>query len=331
MQARDPDHGAPDHGAPDHGGGVDAAAATYGGARDLWIDLSTGINPVAYPLPVFEGRDWAALPDKRAQAALACAARRFWQIPDAAAVLAAPGASSLIARIPALMPPGRVGIPGPTYNEHGRAFAAAGWDIGAEMAGQAQVLVQPNNPDGRVWAAPDVTAEFCIIDESFCDVMPAKSLIAQAARPGVIVLKSFGKFWGLAGVRLGFAIGDPVMIAKVAQMLGPWPVSGPALAVGTQALQDVPWADAARARLAGDAARLDALMVSLGPKVVGGTSLFRLYDTEDAAGWQDRLARHRIWSRIFPYSNRWLRLGLPGCAADWARLADALERVETGR
>lgn len=317
-------------GTPDHGGGVDAAAATYGGARDLWIDLSTGINPVAYPLPVFDGRDWSVLPDDRAQAALARAARQFWQIPDGAAVLAAPGASSLIARIPALMAPGKVSIQEPTYNEHGRAFAAAGWDVGEEIAVQAQVLVHPNNPDGRVWAASDVTADLCIIDESFCDVMPMQSLIALSARPGVIVLKSFGKFWGLAGVRLGFAIGDPGMIAKVAQMLGPWPVSGPALAVGTQALQDVPWADAARARLAADAARLDALITQVGPKVVGGTSLFRLYDTDDAAGWQHRLARHQIWSRIFPYSNRWVRLGLPGAPADWTRLETALERVETG-
>ena len=316
---------------PDHGGGVDAAAAAYGGARDLWIDLSTGINPVPYPLPVFEARDWAVLPDSRAQAALVGAARQFWQIPDGAAVLAAPGASSLIARIPALIPPGKVSVQAPTYNEHGRAFAAAGWNIGAGLAVQAQVLVHPNNPDGRVWATSDVTADLCIIDESFCDVMPAQSLIAQAARPGVIVLKSFGKFWGLAGVRLGFAIGDPVMIARLAQMLGPWPVSGPASAVGTLALQDVGWADAARTRLAHDAARLDALISQLGPKVVGGTGLFRLFDTDDAAGWQDHLARHQIWSRIFPYSKRWLRLGLPGAPEDWARLEQALKQVEMRR
>lgn len=315
----------------DHGGGVDAAAAAYGGARDGWIDLSTGINPVPYPLPDFKARDWQALPDRNAEKALVRAARQFWRVPDAAAVLAAPGASSLIARIPALKGPQKVWIPAPTYNEHGRAFAAAGWDVSAEKVGEAQVLVHPNNPDGRVWLASDATADLCIIDESFCDVMPAESLIARSARPGVIVLKSFGKFWGLGGVRLGFAFGDPVLLATLAQMLGPWPVSGPALRVGAVALQDIVWSEAARVRLAADALRLDALITSVGPGLVGGTSLFRLYDTDDAVRWQARLARHRIWSRIFPYSNRWLRLGLPGCPADWARLADALERVETGR
>ena len=317
--------------ATDHGGGVDAAAQRYGGARDTWLDLSTGINPVAYPVPDFTAQDWGVLPDRRAQDALVQATREFWQIPPEAAVLAAPGASSLIARIPALTAPAKVWIPAPTYNEHGRAFAAAGWDVCDARTDAASVLVHPNNPDGRVWMASDVTTDLCILDESFCDVMPNHSLIALAARPGVIVLKSFGKFWGLAGLRLGFAIGDPALIARLAQMLGPWPVSGPALRLGAQALADGGWADATRARLAGDAARLDGLMTSVGAIALGGTSLFRLYDTDDATRWQQSMARHQIWTRIFPYSARWLRLGLPGCDADWARLAAALEFVGTGR
>ena len=317
--------------APDHGGGVDAAAQRYGGTRGAWLDLSTGINPVAYPVPDFTAQDWGGLPDCRAQDALVQAAREFWQIPDGAAVLAAPGASSLIARIPALTAAAKVWIPAPTYNEHGRAFAAAGWEVSEARMGAASVLVHPNNPDGRLWLASDVTTDLCIIDESFCDVMPGHSLIACAARPGVIVLKSFGKFWGLAGLRLGFAAGDPALIARLAQMLGPWPVSGPALRLGARALADRPWADAARARLAGDAARLDSLMTSAGAKALGGTSLFRLYDTDDATRWQHSLARQQIWTRIFPYSARWLRLGLPGCDADWAWLETALEFVEAGR
>ena len=317
--------------APDHGGGVDAAVRQYGGAREKWLDLSTGINPLAYPVPEFSQHDWQALPDRGAQDALVQAARAFWQVPIGAAVLAAPGASSLIARIPALLPPGRVWIPAPTYNEHGHSFAAAGWDVNHAPAGEASVFVHPNNPDGRQWRAADVTADLCVIDESFCDVMPEKSLIALAARPGVIVLKSFGKFWGLAGLRLGFAIGDPAMIARLAQMLGPWPVSGPALTVGTQALSDDKWTRATRARLALDAARLDTLVGSVGASLVGGTSLFRLYQTSDAAMWQANLAKCQIWSRVFPYSRSWLRLGLPGRTVDWARLADALARQEAIR
>lgn len=304
----------------DHGGGIDAAAAHFGGVRADWIDLSTGINPEPYPLPLLAGDVWTALPDRGAAEALERAARTFWNVPEGVAVLAAPGASSLIARIPALLPPGRVEIPGPTYNEHAAAFRAAGWQEGE---GGAQVIVHPNNPDGRFHCGIGAGAPLLVIDESFCDVAPECSLIGLTDRPGVIVLKSFGKFWGLAGLRLGFAIGDPVLVGQLAAMLGPWPVSGPALAVGRAALADTGWTERTRARLGQDAQRLDGLMAGAGAVLAGGTSLFRLYEVPDAVEWQDRLARHRIWTRVFPYSRTWLRLGLPPVAG-WDRLAAAL-------
>jgi cobalamin biosynthesis protein CobC len=310
----------------DHGGGLDAACAQYGGARGDWLDLSTGINPVPYPMPALAECVWTRLPDRGAESALLAAARSFWGVPTGAAMLAAPGTSALIARLPGLLPAGRVRIPGPTYNEHARAFAAQGWGV-SDGASDALVLVNPNNPDGRLWQAADATAPFTVIDESFADVAPDASLTCLAARPGVVVLKGLGKFWGLAGLRLGFAIGDPVLIDRLAVLLGPWPVSGPALAVGTAALSDPGWAEATRTRLAGDAARMDALLIGAGAEVLGGTTLFRLARVPDAAQWQTALARHRIWTRVFPYSTDWLRLGLPGREADWARLAFALRGV----
>ncbi|MEL7211525.1 MAG: threonine-phosphate decarboxylase [Pseudomonadota bacterium] len=303
----------------DHGGGLDAAVARWGGTRDDWIDLSTGINPEPYPIEKISLSAWTALPDHGAQDRLIAAARNFWNVPDTAAVLAAPGASALIARIPMLAPRGRVQIDGPTYNEHAAAFEIAGWEAGH---GEAMVVVHPNNPDGRLWDAESLTAPFTIIDESFCDIAPQHSLIGLAKRPGTIVLKSFGKFWGLAGLRLGFAIGDPALIKTLADYLGPWPVSGPALEVGAKALQDHAWAEATRARLAQDAKRLDKMMRPHGP-LVGGTDLFRLYDVGDAAAFQTRLAKAQIWSRIFPYSTSWIRLGLPS-SNDWSRLETAL-------
>ena len=306
----------------DHGGGLDAAVARFGGPRAAWIDLSTGINPVPYPLPDLPPATWTALPDTLATNALEKAARAFWQIPDGAAVLAAPGASALIARIPALMPAATVAIPGPTYNEHAAAFAAHGWHI-TEQSREAIVVVHPNNPNGRLWSAAELSARLTVIDESFSDVASSGSHINLSARPGTLILKSFGKFWGLAGVRLGFAIGDPALIASLADSLGPWPVSGPALALGTAALQDTKWADAARARLNTDANRMDALMIRNGARVVGGATLFRLYTVDSASTWQNSLARARIWSRIFPYSSHWLRLGLPA-PDQWDRLEAAL-------
>ena len=203
----------------DHGGGLDAAIAEYGGSRDTWLDLSTGINPVPYPLPDLPAHCWSALPDKAAQTALLDAARQFWNLPDGVDILATHGASAPIAAIPALLPPGRVDIPAPTYNEHAAAFEARGWTQDAENP-DARVLVHPNNPTGHLWEAADLTAAFMVIDESFCDISPEASLVRHAQEPGRIVLKSFGKFWGLAGLRLGFAIAQPDLIRQLAELTG---------------------------------------------------------------------------------------------------------------
>ena len=310
----------------DHGGGIDAAIQRFGGSRIGWIDLSTGINPRAYPTPIVAQNHWTALPDQMASQRLLDAARALWRVPTGAAIIAAPGASALIAQIPALAKAGQVCIPTPTYNEHAAAFDAQGWVVGTDATASAQVVVHPNNPDGRFWhddRLPAPKAALTIIDESFCDVAPEKSMIHLAARPGTIVLKSFGKFWGLAGLRLGFAIGDPDLIASLESRQGPWAVAGPALDIGARALSDTSWAKATRTHLSTDSARLDDLVQRAGATLVGGTPLFRLYRVPDAARWQERLAAHHIWSRIFPYNAEWLRLGLPH-PVQWSRLEAAL-------
>ncbi|MFV1444197.1 threonine-phosphate decarboxylase [Phaeobacter sp. JH207A] len=307
----------------DHGGNLSAAISEYGGVARDWVDISTGINPVPYPITGLTSADWGALPDQAAQADLVAAARAFWKVPKDAKILAAPGASALIAAIPALADPRWVQITPPTYNEHAAAFTTHGWQTVTGGPAEARVLVHPNNPDGRRWSAEDAQAPLVVIDESFCDVCPEDSLIHLADRPGVIILKSFGKFWGLAGLRLGFAIGDPCLLDGLAAWQGPWAVSGPALRIGAQALRDEDWATTTRLRLRQDAERLDQMLIAKGAQIVGGTDLFRLYDVDDAAAWQTQLARAHIWTRIFPYSINYLRLGLP-TGDGWARLEAAL-------
>lgn len=315
----------------DHGGGLDAAAAAFGGEKAAWLDLSTGINPVAYPVGELSPDLWERLPDEGAMERLMDAARRFWNVPDGVEIIAAAGASPLIARMPDLSPLSGAYIPVPTYNEHAAAFAVRGQlNDPLDPSNPVHVYVHPNNPDGRMWPASAIGGRpLTIVDESFCDTVPDQSHIARAAEPGVVVLKSFGKFWGLAGVRLGFAMALPETFSpsgtSLQDLLGPWCVSGPALEIGTRALVDLQWAVATRVRLENDAARLDALMLAAGAEVVGGTSLFRTYALREGAEvWQTRLAKHRIWSRIFPYSTTWVRLGLPGSEDDWARLEAAL-------
>ncbi|TNC49888.1 aminotransferase class I/II-fold pyridoxal phosphate-dependent enzyme [Rubellimicrobium rubrum] len=310
--------------ARDHGGGLDAAMVRWGGARADWLDLSTGINPVPYPLPPLPDHAWTALPDRAAADALTAAARSFWNVPEGAEVIPAPGLSAIIARLPHATEAACVHIPGPTYNEYAASFLTAG--VPASNAPDAPgVFVHPNNPDGRLWTPGEIGARpLAIIDESFCDVLPKDTHVARAAAPGVVVLKSFGKFWGLAGVRLGFAILAPGPMAdRLREALGPWAVSGPALAIGAAALADRTWAKATRDRLNRDAARMDALVTARGARVAAGTTLFRLYEVDDAQAWHDRLARGHVLSRVFPYSATWLRLGLP--APDrWDRIEAAL-------
>lgn len=318
----------------DHGGDLARAIARHGGAPTDWLDLSTGINPRSWPhpkpLPDLPAAACRRLPDADAVETLLAAARRAYAVPPAAAIAAAPGASALIRLVPRLARPVAVAIPGPTYSEHQAAFAAEGWRVG-ERPGPgvtAAVIVNPNNPDGRLWRRRDLllladALDLLVVDESFMDPIPEFSLIPDTGRDGLVVLRSFGKFFGLAGLRLGFAIGAPVAIARLADMLGPWAVSGPAVEIGCRALADRGWAQAERRLLAADAERLSALGRAAGWREVGGTALFRTFETPDAGAARDELARARIWARIFAYSTTWLRLGLPADEAGWVRLASA--------
>ena len=310
----------------DHGGGLDDAILKYGGNRTNWLDLSTGINPIPYPIPTVPNHFWHSLPDSQAQSALLSAARKFWKVPNGANIIASSGVSQLIAMLPSLLPVNCVEIIGPTYNEHAAAFQSSGWTVG--QTGSVRVIVHPNNPDGNqhVISKQDAkNTDLMIIDESFCDVTPDETLINLTDQNNVIVLKGLGKFWGLAGLRLGFAVAAPELIKKITDRVGPWAISGPAQFIGQAALTDNSWIIKTRSRLREDSLRLDNLMIEYGNKPLGGTDLFRLYEVKNATKIQNTLAKKFIWTRIFPYSRNWLRLGIPGTEAQWAQLINALE------
>ena len=320
----------------DHGGNIDWAIQRFGGSRDEWIDLSTGINRCPYPLPAQPPECWQALPTKSALASLHQAAQQTYKANGH--ILATAGAQAAIQMIPHLRALGHARVLAPTYNEHAATLRAAGWHVteveqlhdlrGADLA----VVVNPNNPDGRRHdqnALIDIleSVGHLVVDESFADADPQISIAPLAGRNGLLVLRSIGKFYGLAGLRLGFILGTDSDIGKLAEMAGPWPVSGPAIHIGRCALLDVDWAETTTARLKQDAHRLDDLAARSGWKRVGGTALFRLYETDCAQTSQERLARSYVWSRIFPWSKQRIRLGLPGPDAEWARLSLAFKGV----
>lgn len=319
----------------DHGGNLDQAIARFGHPAGDWIDLSTGINRQPYPVPALADHAWTALPTKSDMAAVISAAAECYGTTAAIAPVA--GAQMAIQLIPRLGQAGNARVLSPTYNEHAAALRAAGWRVtdvpaiddlaGADLA----VVVNPNNPDGQQHppkALLDLAGRVgrIVVDESFADPLPDLSLAAKAGQPGLFLLRSFGKFYGLAGLRLGFVIGNDKDVAGIAEMSGPWPVSGAAIAIGRAALADRSWARQTTARLVSETARLDALATAAGWTLVGGTPLFRLYDAGAAERAQSRLAESAIWTRRFPWSQGWIRLGLPGSAAEWSRLERALER-----
>jgi len=316
----------------DHGGNLDWAMQEFGGLATDWIDLSTGINPEPYPLPSLPSRAWTALPTQSDMARLIEAAKVAFGTKRE--LLPVAGAQAAIQMMPGLKVPGLARVLGPTYNEHAAAFMSAGWsvetvaEVGNLAGADAAIVVNPNNPDGRVVPTDELSrlagqVGHLIVDESFADPTPDVS-IAAAEIDNLVVLRSFGKFYGLAGLRLGFVIGAPSVIGDLREKSGPWPVSGVAIEIGARALSDKDWQTATIKRLVEDADRLDTLASRAGWSLVGGTTLFRYYETPSAASAQTRFARAHVWSRIFPYSDTRIRLGLPP-STGWPQVQRAFD------
>jgi cobalamin biosynthesis protein CobC len=315
----------------------------FPGAPEPFIDLSTGINPQAYPLAPIAAEAFARLPEPHAVERLAAAAARAYGAPSAAHVTAAPGTQITLTQIASLVAPGRAVLIGPTYAEHARAAALAGHeteqigDLGQLRDANLAIIVNPNNPDGRVVAKSALLelartlarrGGLLVVDEAFIDAEPlAGSLCGDVDAGNIVVLRSFSKFFGLAGVRLGFAMAAREIASELRARLGPWAVSGPAIAVGEVALADATWRDQTRARLAADATRLEQTLVDAGFAIVGGTSLFRLASRPDAGEWFERLGRSGILVRSFVEHPHWLRFGLPGDESAWQRLRAALGHI----
>src|SRR5215475_10518454 len=262
----------------DHGGNLDVALSRFGGKAEDWIDLSTGINRRPYPVGDLQPHHWNALPSRTDLKSLHEAAQKAYG--TTAPVLAVAGAQAAIQLVPHLARARRARILAPTYNEYAPRLAAAGWqveevgDLDALAGADLAIVVNPNNPDGRRHDAiallgVRLLVNRLVIDESFVDAVPDLSLASEARREGLLILRSFGKFYGLAGLRLGFVLGPKADVAALAAMAGPWPVSGPAIAIGKRAMLDRDWASATRTRLARDTLRLDAMADATGWTLVG--------------------------------------------------------------
>lgn len=329
-----------------HGGRLDLARARFPEAPEPWIDLSTGVSPYPYPFPPLAAEVFTRLPDVAALAALERIAARAYRAGPQAKVVAGAGTQAFIQWLPRVFPASRVAVLGCTYEEHPAAWRAVGASvtrvaaIDELAAAEVGVVVNPNNPDGRLAPAERLaeTARrmaakggLLVVDEAFADFLaPEASVAPFAGEPGLLLLRSFGKAYGLPGVRLGFALCGMELAEPLRAALGPWSVAGPALAIGTAALADSAWLAARGAELARDAARLDALLAAAGFEIIGAAALFRLARHEAADRWFAHLARRGILTRRFGEEPDRLRFGLPCAPTGWERLGRALESGRNG-
>lgn len=320
-----------------HGGRLAQARKAFPEARGPWLDLSTGINPVPWPGVAGLAIDWCNLPDEGALRGLEEAAARHFGA-DGAQVLALPGTEFGLRSLQMLGLPGPFRHVAPGYRTHAEAFAGSVPIAFAELEAEAArggtiLLANPANPDGRFVPASDVLDlaatlarrdGWLVIDEAFVDAHAGGSVVPLlTGREQVIVMRSFGKFFGLAGVRLGFAVGPAEIIGRWRAMVGSWPVSAAAIAIGTAAYADTAWIEATRRALADRAAALDGVLRGRGLEPLGASPLFRLVECEAGALF-GRLAAQGILTRPFDYDPRWLRLGVPASGDELARLDRAL-------
>lgn len=318
----------------EHGGRLRRAAQQYDIPLSDWLDLSTGINPHAWPVPAIPPEAWQRLPEDHD--GLEAAAAAYYGTDE---LLPVAGSQPAIQALPALIPGERVTVLAPTYAEHPHAWrnrrvrACSADAIDAAVADtDVLLLVQPNNPSGAQFPRAQLLdwharlaarGGWLIVDEAFIDADPTDSLTGAAGRPNLVVLRSLGKFFGLAGARVGFVLAPAALRQRLAEQLGPWTIGGPARHVARTALADTAWQTAMRQRLAREGGRLADLLRSSGLGEPAGPALFQWLRHRDAAPLHDRLARKGILVRRFDEPAS-LRFGLPPDEAGWTRLARAL-------
>jgi len=323
-----------------HGGRLRQAARDYGIPLAQWLDLSTGVNPLGWPVPPLPPQCWQRLPEDDDG------------LPEAASIyygtqhlLPCAGSQQAIQALPRLRAPCRVGMLQPSYAEHAHAWRTAGHEVVALAVDTIDtqldtldvlLLVNPNNPSGETFAAEQLLAwharlaargGWLVVDEAFMDATPQHSLAAHVAVEGLVVLRSLGKFFGLAGARVGFVLAWPQLLHTLAAVFGPWAVNHPAREVARLALADTQWQQAMRGQLAQHGARLRTLLIQTGLTPDGGTTLFQYVTTPDAVAIQRSLAQQGILVRRFEQPAA-LRFGLPGGEAQWHRFSAAVGAAE---
>ena len=330
-------------GLPAHGGQVQAVMRLFPQAPKPYYDLSTGISPFAYPCTLPPAQALHHLPEQHEEDRLLTVAAQAYGVADPALVVAGAGSQSLIAILPFVIPAQRVCILGPTYSGHEQAWRLRGIPVecvtqpqalvlAAHQPGTVCIVCNPNNPDGRImpaqWLLSVATtcannSGFLIVDEAFAD-FENQSVAGSLPHPALGVLRSFGKTYGLPGIRLGFLLAAPPLAAQVRATLGSWPVGTLALHVGAQALADSAWRSHAAQQAKQAHTRLVNSLHAAGLKTQGQCSLFTLVRHAKATKLWQHLCQNGLVTRVFSHTPDALRIGLPASAEAWVRLETSL-------
>ncbi|MBO6918350.1 MAG: threonine-phosphate decarboxylase [Rhizobiaceae bacterium] len=320
----------------EHGGNLEEAIKVYGGERSEWIDISTGISPFTTPMPEISLDDWQRLPEPSSLSELAHLAQRYYGADQKCVVTS--GSQFVINHLPDLLE-GDVGIVEPTYGEYAGAFARQNRhftsissidDIGDV---QSIILANPNNPTGRVFSRDELLnlaaklsarGGYLVVDEAFCDVCDQAAMLSGNSIDNLIVLRSFGKFFGLAGARIGFVFAQDNILHQIEQLQGPWAISGPSMAVAKHVLMSNHIHQDLLKKITTRHTDMLNMLKDTGVEIIGGTKLFMLVGHENAIDLHAYLLKHKILTRKFSYHSKWLRLGLTRDQEEDGRLRDAI-------
>jgi len=322
----------------EHGGNLSAAVAQYKIPLEHWLDLSTGINPCHYPIPEIPAHIWRNLPND--EDGLIAAAAQYY---GCQALIATSGSQAALQTLPKLRPLSKVAILNPMYQEHAHAWQRCGHQVmrfsdlnDADLISNADVVLvcNPNNPTGKQFSPQDLLqlhatlakrGGWLVVDEAFMDATPEHSIAQHAHLEGLFILRSLGKFFGLAGARVGFLLAASTQLQLIKEELGPWTIAGASRYIAMQALQDSVWQKNTRLTLANNSQRLASLLTQYGLKPTAGTALFQYIATDAAHHLRDKLARQGVWVRKFTEQPA-LRFGLPDDNR-WQQLEQALQNL----
>ncbi|GGB98078.1 threonine-phosphate decarboxylase [Marinobacterium zhoushanense] len=327
----------------EHGGGLNAAAERYRIPRSQWLDLSTGINPQGWPVPAIPGEVFARLPEADDELEMAAAA--YYGSDQLLPLAGSQQAIQLLPRLrKALCGSARVGVLTPGYAEHRHHWQLHGHRVLGLSVLQIEiqlpqldvlVLINPCNPSSCSFPREQLErwhrqlaarGGWLVVDEAFIDATQEQSLIGPVIPEGLIILRSLGKFFGLAGLRVGFLFADAELREAVANEMGPWALAHPSRWLATRALLDRQWQRQAQASLHHQQRRLVQLLQQYFAQPVRSTSLFAWVATEQAGAIQQRLALGAVLVRRFD-DPPGLRFGLPGTEAQWRQLERVLQEV----